>query len=402
MLSKEVEVSWYYKTRKHYEDLGYIYTKQYDKFTVPIEHLHEGSATLVEVQCDYCGKVFTRRYCDHTYIINKEIVNKDACKDCGRNKSKDGLIEKYGVNSPFESEYIRNKAKDTFMERYGVDNPFEIPEVIEQIKQTNLEKYGVEYYTQTDEYKERVVETNIQKYGVDNPSKNDDIKRKIKNVQIEKYGRWYSQTNEYKQKYKQTCLDRYGVENSFQSEDVKDKIIDFNMNKYGVPHPMMDKNIARKRIKKMVITKYKNGSGVSSRQQDYIAKLVKGDINYPVDGLSLDIRINQNTFIEYDGSGHDLRVQHNEMTREEFDLKEIKRKYFLISQGWREIRIISTKDLLPSDNVLLELIHNSLDYLNEGHSWIKIDIDSNKLICSQYEKDYNFGELRKITEKDLN
>ena len=59
LISKEVEVSWSYKSREHYERLGYVYTKQRDKFIVPIEHLHKGSGSLIEIQCDYCGKIFT-------------------------------------------------------------------------------------------------------------------------------------------------------------------------------------------------------------------------------------------------------------------------------------------------------------------------------------------------------
>ena len=399
LISKEVEVKWCYQTREHYENLGYIYTKQFDKFIVPIEHLHKGSTALVEVKCDYCERIFTRRYADHTFIINREITNKDACKDCYVAKSKDGLISKYGVDTPFAVKEIREKTKQTFLDRYGVDNPFEIEGMQEQIKQTNLEKYGVEYYTQTDEYKIISKQTNLGKYGVDNPSKCPEIIDKIKDVQFEKYGMFYSQTDEFKEKYKNTCMEKYGVENSFQSEEVKNKIVDFNMNTYGVSHPMKDKNIAKKRIKKGMKTKYRNGTAPSSRQQEYIGKLFNGEVNFPVDNIWLDIKLNNTTFLGYDGSGHELRVSIGGMSQEKFDNEEMRRKYFLASKGWREIRIISKKDLLPSDIVIRHLVEYSMKYLDSGHSWIKFDIDNNKIICSQYEKTYDFGDLRKITDR---
>lgn len=401
LISKEVEVSWYYKTRKHYEGLGYEYTKQYDKFIVHIEHLHKGSIALVEVECDYCGKVFTRRYADHIYIINKEIINKDACKDCGDKKSKEGLITKYGVETPFALEEIREKTKQTFLNRYGVDNPFEIKEVKEKIKETNLEKYGAEFYTQTDEYKIKSKQTSLERYGVDNPSKNKDILNKIKNVHNEKFGMYYSQTSEFKERYKQTCIDKYGVENSFQANEVKEKIVQHNLKTYGVTHPMKIKQIAKSRFKKMVITKYKNGSGISSRQQDYIGELVDGDVNYPFEGLSLDIKLDDKKFIEYDGSGHDLSVKHGEISESGFIIKEKRRKYFLTSNGWKEIRIISKKDFLPNDDVIKRMVDEANIYLDSGHSWIKYDIDNDKVICSQYDRNYDFGELRKIKEEDL-
>lgn len=416
ILSKEVEVRLSSANISYYENLGYqipreksksktnkgnLIVSKGTKIIIKAEHLPPKSHTKIKIQCDYCGTTFDRDYCDHTYIIEKESIRKDACQECGKKKFHETMNLKYGVTSPFELSEVREKTKETFIEKYGVENPFELESVKEQIKQTNLEKYGVEFYTQTEEYKERVIRTNLERYGVDNPSKNEDVLKKIKDIHNERFGMYYSQTDEFKEKYKNTCMEKYGVENSFQSEEVKNKIVDFNMNAYGVSHPMKDKNIAKKRIKKGMKTKYRNGTAPSSRQQEYIGKLFNGEVNFPVDNIWLDIKLNNTTFLEYDGSGHELRVSIGGMSQEKFDNEEMRRKYFLASKGWREIRIISKKDLLPSDIVIRHLVEYSMKYLDSGHSWIKFDIDNNKIICSQYEKTYDFGDLRKITEEDL-
>ena len=68
---------------------------------------------------------------------------------------------------------------------------------------------------------------------------------------------------------------------------------------------------------------------------------------------------------------------------------------------WREIRIISTKDLIPSDQKLLEILSYARTYLNQNHHYIKFDIDNSKIINSQGEFDYDFGELRRIKPTDI-
>jgi len=54
-----------------------------------------------------------------------------------------------------------------------------------------------------------------------------------------------------------------------------------------------------------------------------------------------------------------------------------------------------------SDNILLNMLDYAKQYLSTGHSWIKFDIDNSKITTSQYETDYDFGELRKISKLDI-
>ena len=49
LISKTVKIKWNQKTKKYYENLGYVYTKMYDEFEVKIEDLQKGSS--IKVNC---------------------------------------------------------------------------------------------------------------------------------------------------------------------------------------------------------------------------------------------------------------------------------------------------------------------------------------------------------------
>jgi hypothetical protein len=89
------------------------------------------------------------------------------------------------------------------------------------------------------------------------------------------------------------------------------------------------------------------------------------------------------------------------MSQEEFDSKERRRKYFLKSKGWKDMRIISKKDNLPSDEVLVDMLEMSKDWFSKNHSWIKFYIDENKIETSNGLTYFDYGKLRKIKDKDL-
>jgi len=436
LITEEVEVRLNKSNTEHFELLGYEIPRIINKdgklivsskttIKVKVSDLQPTSRVQVMVQCDYDDKIFPKDY--YNYLHQRRNIEKDCCNnvECMKKKRAESNLKIHGVENSldiegvkdkikqtnyekFGNEYaigsqeVKNKIKQSFNDKYGVDNPFQIEDVKNKIIQTNLDKYGVEYYTQTDEYKERHKQTSLEKYGYDNVSKVPEFISKIKDTQIDRYGSLYVETEEYKERCKQTCQERYGVDNVFQLDRVKQRIIEYNIETYGVDHPMKVEEIKQDRIKKMTETKYKNGTMQSSRQQEYLCNLYSGLLNYPVQGLCLDIALlKEMIFIEYDGSGHSLSVQFGDITQENFNKKEIRRKYFLKSLGWKEIRIISLKDFLPLDDILLHMYNISLEYLNSSHSWIKFDIDSNKIICSQFENDFDYGILRKITDKDL-
>jgi hypothetical protein len=196
-------------------------------------------------------------------------------------------------------------------------------------------------------------------------------------------------------KYKESNLIKYGVENTFQVDNIKAKSKETVKNKYGFENVSYVNEIKMKRNNTM----YKNQSVISSRQQQYLNKILGGILNYS-DGTipNLDIAfIKDKIYIEYDGSGHELSVKYNNMTKKEFIEREKRRYYYLKKCGWKGIFIKSICDYLPSDEVIINEFNKALEWFksNEnGHSHYNIDI-GNKI------NDEKYGKLRKITDKDL-
>ena len=158
------------------------------------------------------------RFCDSAseretlYRIHYHIENKPVCPVCGKplkfygrdnklflshcsNKCKklDNEVNEKWKNSCGDLGTNREKYKQTILNKYGVENPYQIPDIIEKIRkinkekiheslkkqeQTNLLKYGVKSYLQTDEIKEKRKHTSLLKYGVDHPMKSDIVKQK--------------------------------------------------------------------------------------------------------------------------------------------------------------------------------------------------------------------------------
>ena len=164
-----------------------------------------------------------------------------------------------------------------------------------------------------------------------------------------------------------------------------------SMKNWGVENPMQNMLIRAKANQSF----YKNGTAPCSSQQKYLHFLFGGELNYPFSNLLLDIALpDEKIYIEYDGGGHDLNVKLKHMTQKQFDLKEIKRSRFIMSQEWKEIRIISSTDKLPPDKKLLEMLDYAKQYLSTGHHYIKFDIDES---CP-HTRDFNreLGQIKYI------
>ena len=169
LLNQKVTLKWNSKIKKHYVDLGYIYTKMGDEFLVDINDLTKGSNARVRVICDYCKNEYI---CDwHSYYrLKQKDNNKDCCSniDCIEAKSKESLMIKYGVDCAFKLNSIRQKIYDSNLKKYGCKNPFSSELIKEKIKETNIKKYGVEVPTQNPEIQEKAKKTCLEKYGVSN------------------------------------------------------------------------------------------------------------------------------------------------------------------------------------------------------------------------------------------
>ena len=132
------------------------------------------------------------------------------------------------------------------------------------------------------------------------------------------------------------------------------------------------------------------------------ANLVNGKINEAITGYWTDIYIEkENVIIEYDGSGHFLndKMNGNAFPTKDSLLREKEREDSIVNKGYKVIRFIATKDRIPSDEVILNLTEG---FKNSDFKVIRIDFEEGTIDRDYEEKWYcNVGELRKITQKDL-
>jgi len=153
------------------------------------------------------------------------------------------------------------------------------------------------------------------------------------------------------------------------------------------------------RITRANETKFKHGKVPVSTQQIYIHNLIGGILNYPEEKSCLDIAfLDEKIYVEYDGSGHDLTVKLKTISQEQFDEKSKRRRYALYRRGWKEIRIISKKDLLPNIDKIKELFIYGKEILKK-HSWVLFDIDNQELKFSNHVEEYNFGKLKRVKKE---
>jgi hypothetical protein len=134
-------------------------------------------------------------------VLKKYGVDSPAKEKSILDKMKRTNTIKYGCNFPLQNEKIKNKMRETNINRYGNMFSTSNPLVLQKIKKTNLEKYGFENVGSNSYIKEKIKKTNLKKYGATNPNKSKSIKEKIKKTNLEKYGEiHYTKTNEYKYK----------------------------------------------------------------------------------------------------------------------------------------------------------------------------------------------------------
>ena len=370
LLTKEVESGLGGKNLKHYESLGYIIPRAISKrgilgvpkgtkLLVKVEDLLEGSTEEIECLCDYClskgiNTILKKEYRNYILDNKKSIIHKDCCYECRSLKVIESNEITYDCQNVFQLESTKIKSKETNLNNYNVEYITQSGDIQDKIKITNISKFGCEYVFNSKTIIEKTKATNLLRYGFEIPQKNIDIKEKTRQT---------------------------------------------NLKRYGYSYPLQNPIIRAKILK----TLYKNSSQKASNQQRYICKLLDhSELNYLVSRMFLDIAfVEEKIFVEYDGGFHNGSVIMGNISQEDFDKKELRRSFYLRDLGWKEIRIISISDLLPSDEVILNMINSAKEYFNAGHRWINFDIDNGKIICSQSNLDFDYGDLRKIKGRDL-
>ena len=156
-------------------------------------------------------------------------------------------------------------------------------------------------------------------------------------------------------------------------------------------------------IKNKVLSSFQfHGTGPCSRAQQYINYILNGNLNKRICGSLVDIYFEKEKLVlEYDGGGHFLKdkMNGNIYPTKESLLCEKEREDKIINNGYRMIRFIATKDRIPSDKVILNLVD---EFKNSDFKVIRINFEEGTIDRDYEEKWYcNFGKLRKITKEDL-
>lgn len=392
LIVEKLEIAWSGSNRKHFESLGYIYTKRGDVFTVFNTELSKGSHTKVKVLCDYCeSEVMVRAFKTHAAQRKRDKIKKDACKKCRYLKVRESNLLTYGVEWVTQTENFKEKSKITNLERYGSEFYQSTEEFHEKTKATHKERYGVEYTMQNPDFQKKSENTLMKKHGVKNPMHVEEYRLKQENSLKENYGVTSPlKSPEILAKVQQTNKERYGGISPASSEEVRNKIKETNIRVYGVPHPMQNAKVQEKLLRSL----YKNGTMKSSSQQNHIHTLVGGELNYPVSRSSLDIAFPEEMiYIEYDGGGHSLSVKLGELSKEEFDKKERSRTFFLFDRGWREIRLVSENDKLPRDEEIIKTVNKAKCLLkNERVKTIIVNWDRETILFG-FKKEFSLEDF---------
>lgn len=349
ILDKMVKVRTNGKSIKYYRNLGYEcgYNTEIE---VKIEDLQSGSHAIIQALCDICHeKINNIQYKTYNQIIKN--TGNYACEKCASIKRENTFLERYGVKNACYLEEVKEKKIKTNLERYGVENPNQSSKIRAKMKKTNLKKYGVENPIHNINIKEKMIKTNLDKYGCVSPFGSKLVQEKSK----------------------QSMLERYGVENAINIPDTKEK---------------------------MVKTLYLNQSQKTSSQQRYLGVLFDGKLNFPIKYYNADICcLDTKIVVEYDGGGHMLNVITGRETLEDYNRKMIIRDKIIRKEGYKQIRIVSSKDYLPSDTILLQMLDQAKEYFNTtNHTWIEYNIDTSTMRNAEHKDGvyYEYGKLRKI------
>ena len=398
ILTKEVEVKLWGNNIRHYHNLGYK-GKQGDIITVKIEDLSNGSNVKIQYLCDYCQKeIITVTYAD--FIRRTKEVNKLACRNCFTQKMGEVCFLRYGSSSYAKTGECQEKMKNTIKSRYGTMHYSQTKEYKEKWHNTCKERYGEDYRKQ---FANKAFETFREKTGYDYPSQSPEVREKMVQSCMNHYGVNNPQlSSEVRERTEQTNLERYGYIAPSQSLKVKARVAKTNLEKYGYETTLKLPEVREKTIQSF----YQNSSQKASKQQRYINNLYQGILNFPVKYYNVDIFLSDsNLVVEYDGGGHSLNLVMGRETEEEYIHKEIVRYNVIKREDYKQMRIVSSKDLLPTDKILLQMLSEATQYFSiyPNHSWIEYDIDLSIIRNAENKNGvpYDYGKLRKIKDSDL-
>lgn len=157
--------------------------------------------------CPVCGKRV--KYSDGKYYTYCSIKCSANAENTKSKRTKTSL-EKYGCESPNQSDVVKEKKRQSSIEKYGCESPMQLASVREKQRQTLYSHYGVYSPAQNSEIKARMQTTCFERYGFKNPAQNDSVKKKIQTTCLDNYGTlYYVCSDDFKLKTQTIIKTRY-------------------------------------------------------------------------------------------------------------------------------------------------------------------------------------------------
>ena len=188
----------------------------------------------------------------------------------------------------------------------------------------------------------------------------------------------------------QTHFERTGYKSVSADPNVQKARGDTYEKKTGFRNPFDNPEIQKQIQIKAIKTRSKNGTINTSKYQYHLHDiLIDSKLNFPVDRTAIDIAFTSEMIgLEYNGTGHYFAYLCGYETLKEKKKKDIRRAYFLKSQGWKLIFIDHTnvkKEPFTDDNVIKIINFAKQHLLNTKHKWVRIDYDNNRIYGKGFE-----------------
>lgn len=157
------------------------------------------------------------------------------------------MFARYGVEYCQQSEVIRAKVRATNLQKYGVECNLQDPTSLKRVRKLNVERYDGPAPMCSPEIREKVKQTNLKRWGVEWTTQNVEVRKKQQDTHFSRYGGHYMSTPEGKEAAKEGMILRYGVDHSTKIKGYREQVEATCLQKYGVHHFLASPEVKEKR-----------------------------------------------------------------------------------------------------------------------------------------------------------
>jgi hypothetical protein len=118
---------------EHFRSIGYD-PKMNEYMEIFVYELPLGSGTKIDVECNYCGKIFKKAY--RRFLETQEDL---CCLECRKLKMMKTSLEKYGNVCSLRNDIVGQKSKDKNQKNLGCDYPFQNSEILKKCIDSAIE-----------------------------------------------------------------------------------------------------------------------------------------------------------------------------------------------------------------------------------------------------------------------